>query len=72
MRGLSGLLILVFLVGCVPTKIRPAGMMGSSIPYYTTGVSKHTCHWCKEKTSIFKVVNDKKIMCDDCFRTRYE
>lgn len=57
-------LSILFILGCSPIKYYPDQ---GTIRFYSSG-EPYKCDSCKENTYLYKVMSNKKIICDLCFR----
>ena len=64
------LLLILLLTGCA-TYYNPKGNIGAATAYYIDYRNEVVCDYCGNKSELFKIINDKKIMCHICFRKRF-
>ena len=72
------IILLIFLSGCVtaplvapvnvPIKYTPRGDNGDMVQYFIDHSGDVLCDRCGEVAVLFKTTNNKKVVCDYCYR----
>jgi len=63
------IIIILLLTGCAYPRFQPSGDSGATTEYFW---AKKTCNFCHKRCGFFKVMNGKKIICNECYEKLYK